>query len=303
MRLGKSGPEASEGERHLLFLSLLAGATGVGGHVVVTTAKRRWLDEHLERQWRRPPTVEESDRFVSDFVREEVLYREALALGLDRDDLVVRRRLVQKMEMLAIQEEPQVTESDLREFYAAHQADYIVPASATFRHVFFSSTARGAEAGSAAETALLRLRDGEAPESVGGDRPPMPREMTEWTWAMVAERFGSGFAPSVFEASTGEWAGPVRSVYGYHLLLVVRRVEARVPDFAELADRVATDLDTARRIGALDRIYARVRDSYVVDIEPAAEPMTAGHVHEPGHGHDHWYEHSDEHALKERARS
>ena len=75
----------------------LEGAAGTDRHIVVTAAKRQWLDEHLQRQWRRPPTAEESDRFVADFVREEVLYREAVALGLDRDDLVVRRRLVQKM--------------------------------------------------------------------------------------------------------------------------------------------------------------------------------------------------------------
>ena len=76
------------------------------------------------RQWRRPPTAAESDRSVADFVREEVLYREALALGLDRDDLVVRRRLVQKMEMLALRDGPGISESDLMDHYLAHRADY-----------------------------------------------------------------------------------------------------------------------------------------------------------------------------------
>ncbi|MFI5064367.1 MAG: hypothetical protein ACHP9Z_10365 [Streptosporangiales bacterium] len=91
----------------------LEGASGEEHHIVVTAAKRRWLDEHLQKQWRRPPTVAESDRSVADFIREEVLYREALALGLDRDDLVVRRRLVQKMEMLALCDAPRISESDL----------------------------------------------------------------------------------------------------------------------------------------------------------------------------------------------
>ncbi len=87
----------------------LEGAAGSGHHIVVTAGKRQWLDEHLARQWRRAPTPAESDRFVADFVREEVLYREALARGLDRNDLVVRRRLVQKMEMLALQDGPGVS--------------------------------------------------------------------------------------------------------------------------------------------------------------------------------------------------
>ena len=105
----------------------LEGASGAGRHIAVTAAKRRWLDEHLHRQWRRPPTAAESDRFVADFVREEVLYREALALGLDRDDLVVRRRLVHKMEMLALRDAPGVTEPDLIDYYLAHRADYTLP--------------------------------------------------------------------------------------------------------------------------------------------------------------------------------
>ena len=174
----------------------LKGASGAGRHIVVTAAKRRWLDEHLERQWRRPPTAAESDRFVADFVREEVLYREALTLGLDRDDLVVRRRLVQKMEMLA--------------------------------------------------------------------------------------RFGTDFAGAVFRAELGGWSGPVASAYGHHLVYVTRRAAAQVPDFAEVAGRIATDLDVARRAGALDRIYDQVRDAYQVEIEPdpADQPAHPPHLHD-----------------------
>jgi hypothetical protein len=122
------------------------GASGAGRHIVVTAAKRRWLDEHLERQWRRPPTAAESDRAAADFAREEVLYREALALGLDRDVLVVRRRLVQKMAMLALRDAPAISESDLMDHYVAHRADYALLKSVSFRHLFFSTAGRGAGA-------------------------------------------------------------------------------------------------------------------------------------------------------------
>jgi parvulin-like peptidyl-prolyl isomerase len=100
---------------------------------------------------------------------------------------------------------------------------------------------------------------------------------------MVAERFGVGFAASVFEVEPGRWSGPVASAYGYHLVLVSRRAAARVPDFAEVADRVATDLDMARRAGALDRLYASVRDAYQVEIQPAPAGMPA----HPSYLHDH----------------
>ena len=253
----------------------LEGAAGADRHIVVTAAKRQWLDEHLARQWRRPPTAAESDRSAADFVREEILYREALALGLDRDDLVVRRRLVQKMEMLALRDAPGISESDLMDHYLAHRADYALPESVSFRHVFFSAAARGADAHAAAGAALADVREGGASGVSGlGDPPPMPPEVSNWTRPMVAERFGMDFAVSVFEADPGGWSGPVASAYGWHLVYVTRHAPARVPDFAEVAARIATDLDAARRTGALDRIYAEVRDAYRVEVEarPARQP-------------------------------
>ncbi len=260
----------------------LEGASGADRHIVVTAAKRQWLDEHLARQWRRPPTAAESDQSVADFVREEVLYREALALGLDRDDLVVRRRLVQKMEMLALRDGPGVTESDLMDHYLAHRAEYAVGESASFRHVFFSVAARGAGAHAAAAAALAAVRDGGKDGASGlGDPPPMPAEVGDWTRSMVEARFGAAFAEALFETDLGGWSGPVASAYGYHLVFVTRRAPARVPDFAEVAGRIATNLDAARRAGALDRIYAKVRDSYQIEIDPslADSPAHASHPH------------------------
>ena len=261
----------------------LKGASGAGRHIVVTAAKRRWLDEHLERQWRRPPTAAESDRFVADFVREEVLYREALTLGLDRDDLVVRRRLVQKMEMLALRDGPGISESDLMDHYLAHRADYVLPESVSFRHVFFSVAIRGADARTAAGATLGQVRDHGVPGVSGlGDPPPMPPEVSDWTRPMVEARFGTDFAGAVFRAELGGWSGPVASAYGHHLVYVTRRAAAQVPDFAEVAGRIATDLDVARRAGALDRIYDQVRDAYQVEIEPdpADQPAHPPHLHD-----------------------
>ena len=128
------------------------------------------------------------------------------------------------------------------------------------------------------------VRDGGASGASGlGDPPPMPPEVSDWTRPMVADRFGTDFAAAVFEAEPGGWSGPVASAYGYHLVFVTRRAPARVPDFAEVAARIATDLDAARRAGALDRIYASVRDAYQVEIEPAPASTPA----HPSHLHDH----------------
>ena len=265
----------------------LEGAAGTGHHIVVTDAKRRWLDEHLERQWRRPPTAAESDRFLADFIREEILYREALALGLDHDDLVVRRRLVQKMEMLALRDAAAVSESDLMDHYLDHRAEYTLPESISFRQVFFSTAVRGAEARAAAVAALGDAREPGTPEAMRlGDPPPVPREVSDWTRCMVEARFGTDFATAVFGVEPGAWAGPVASAYGQHLVLVGRRSAARVPDLGEVADRVATELDTERRAGALDRLYGTVRDAYQVEIEPTAEDLPSDHIHSHPHSHD-----------------
>jgi parvulin-like peptidyl-prolyl isomerase len=112
---------------------------------------------------------------------------------------------------------------------------------------------------------------------------------------MVENRFGSDFAAAVFGAEPGAWSGPIASVYGYHLVLVGRRTAARIPDFGEVAERIATELDTQRRSGALDRIYASVRDAYAVEIEPAAaEPQS-----HPSHAHSH----DDRHSHESRTRA
>lgn len=274
----------------------LDGASGEGHHIVVTATKRHWLDEHLERQWRRPPTSAESDRFVADYVREEILYREALALGLDRNDLVVRRRLVQKMEMLALQGGDPIGDADLMDHYLAHRADFTVPAAISFRHVFFSAAVRGRAALADAHTTLTDVPTLDRSDGARlGDPAPVPADVTDWTRPMVEDRFGAGFAASVFECDTGTWSGPFASAYGVHLVFVSGRSAERIPDFAEVADRIATDMDTTRRSGALDRIYAGVRDGYEVDIEPAAP---AGATH-PTHGHAH----DDVHSHEERTRA
>jgi hypothetical protein len=132
------------------------------------------------------------------------------------------------MEMLALRDGPGVSESDVMDHYLAHRADYTLPESVSFRHVFFSAATHGADAHAAAEAALGGLRDGGAPRAGRlGDPPPTPPEVSDWTRPMVADRFGMDFAASVFAAEAGGWSGPVASAYGYHLVFVSGRAAAR----------------------------------------------------------------------------
>ena len=162
--------------------------------------------------------------------------------------------------------------------------------------MFFSAAVRGRAALSDARTALTDVPALDRSDGARvGDPAPVPADVTDWTRPMVEDRFGAGFAASVFECDTGTWSGPFASAYGVHLVFVSRRSAERTPDFAEVADRIATDMETTRRSGALDRIYAGVRDGYEVEIEPAAPAGASPAIH--GHSHD------DVHSHEERTRA
>jgi peptidyl-prolyl cis-trans isomerase C len=244
------------------------GAPGEGRQIVVTEAKCRWLADRWEMQWRRSPTAEELLSMVEDFVREEVLYREALALGLDRDDLIVRRRLVQKMETLALEGTAELGDTELMEYFLGHRGEYRLPETVSFADVFFSAAARGVEAPTAARAALDELSGAGRSDSVGlGDPSSTPSSVTAWTHRQVGDRFGAEFATAVFEVAPGAWAGPIMSAYGQHLVLVSAHDETRLPEFAEVSGRVAADLDAQRRTGALNHLYEQVRANYEVVVD------------------------------------
>jgi hypothetical protein len=253
------------------------GAPGRGHQIVVTAEKREWLAGRWEHQWRRPPTGEELDRLVEDFVREEVLYREALALGLDLDDLVVRRRLVQKMEVLAFADSAPIGDAAVTDYFLAHREDYRLPEMVSFAHVYFSAAARGGQAEEDARAARAELHHAGATDAARvGDLPVVASPVTAVTRRQVADRFGGEFADAVFALEPGSWDGPVASAYGQHLVLVTEHAGGRLPELAEVSGRVAADLDAERRAGAVGAMYARLRRGYEVTSEDG-----------PGHeGHD-----------------
>jgi peptidyl-prolyl cis-trans isomerase C len=250
------------------------GAPGRGHQIVVTAEKREWLAGRWEHQWRRPPTGEELGRLVEDFVREEVLYREALALGLDLADLVVRRRLVQKMEVLAFADSAPIGDAAVTDYFLAHRARYRLPETVSFAHVYFSAAARGSRAAEDARAARAGLRrlSGAADAAGVGDPPLAPSPVAAAARRQVADRFGAEFADAVFALTPGAWAGPVASAYGQHLVLVTAHAGGRLPELAEVSGRVAADMDAERRAGAVDALYARLRAQYEVVDDGGAGP-------------------------------
>lgn len=248
-------------------------------------------------QGRPAPSADEMRILADARVREEILYREALALGLDKDDAIVRRRLAQKMEFLFedVSKLRQPTPDELRSWFERNAAQFALPARVTFRHLYFSPDRRGAHARDDAARALAQVAGTsmDAPEAIAlgdpfmfqdyyGDRSPED----------VAKTFGPGFAREVFEMAPGRWSGPVESGYGSHLVWIDVATPGRVPAFDEVEPQVRTAWTEEQRDEIREKAFAAMRARYEVvlpadlslpilaTLRPAGIPPLAGVVPE-----------------------
>jgi hypothetical protein len=227
----------------------------------------------------REPTAEEMDALIEPTVRDEVMYREALALGLDVDDDEVRTRLIEKMNYLTqdLADPEPASEQVLRDFYAASPALFTIPSLVSFDQVFFSPGARGDRLEADAAAGLAALRAGRAAADVG-DRTPLRESYDDAPREQVAVLFGDALADALFDAAPGEWTGPFRSDFGLHVVRLRARSDARLPAYDEIAARVAEEYGAQRRREANEQAYREMRARYDVVIEqpaptsPAAAP-------------------------------
>ena len=253
-------------------------------HVIdIDERQLQWIRSLWSTQASRAPTAAELEALVEDYVREEVLYREALRLGLDQGDVIIRRRLAQKMTFLmddtAVVQAP--SEDDLRRYFESNLETYIEPERLTFFHVYFSVDQRGPSAEQDARAVLEQLRRLEAPRAGDavdterswrrlGDPFMLRREYADRTLTEIVELFGREYAEAIRSHPEGAWHGPDRSAYGFHLTRIVSRSPARQPQLDEVKARVAEDLTTARRQAANDRAYDEIRERYRVTIDESA---------------------------------
>jgi len=206
-------------------------------------------------------------------IRDEVLYREALALKLDADDDEVRRRLIDKMSYLTqdLADPAPSSEADLRKFYDDSPARFEVPELATFDQVFFSPSERGDALRADAEAGIVALRAGRAPAEVG-DRTPLRATYDGAPREQVAVLFGEVLAEAVFTLPPGDWVGPFQSDFGLHAVRLRGRSERRLPPYAEIRDQVAAEFAAQRRRQRNEAEYRRMRARYEIVIENPAAP-------------------------------
>jgi hypothetical protein len=226
----------------------------------------RQLDELTDR---------ERQLLIDEFIREEVLYREALAMGLEANDYIIRQRLVQKMEFLiedTVSQNIEPTDADLEQFYAEYSNDYLEPPVYTFTHVFFSREARGEDqARTAAEAAQRDLNESRAAFSDAvrfGDRPLFYQNYVERTEDFVLGHLGEEVVAGLREipASESEWIGPFPSAYGWHVILMTRKRDSRLPELSKIEDRVRNDYGLVAIDRAERAAVSEIIDKYEVDV-------------------------------------
>lgn len=254
------------------------GGAGPGStRIVVGSGQIESLAAGFARTWQRPATEAELKGLLDEWVREEIAVREAMAMGLDRDDTVIRRRLRQKLEFLvedfAAAAPP--TDEELRSWLAAHPETFRTETQVALRQVFLSRERRGAAAESDARALLARLvaAGPEAPIGELGDPSLLPQELGLARLGELERVFGAELARGIEALAPGAWSGPLASSYGLHLVLVRGRVEGGTPPLEAIRPAVERELLAARRRQQIARMYERLLERYTVVVERRpAEP-------------------------------
>lgn len=231
--------------------------------IVIDAERVAYLSDQFERAWQRPPTPAELDGLTESWLREEIFYREGLALGLDQGDPIVRRRIAQKMDFISegLAVAP-ADDAELEAYYAEHAARYRVDPVYSFRQVYFDPGRYDGEWAGAVAAARAALAADEGPAPVAGSL--LPAALTAAPASEVARLFGSVFADALAETPTGRWHGPLRSGYGVHLVLLEERVAGHLPPLAEVRDEVERDLMAERREDANQALYEGLRGRYTI---------------------------------------
>jgi peptidyl-prolyl cis-trans isomerase C len=235
--------------------------------IVVSIAEIERLSDNWSKKWNRPPTERELMGLVDSYIKEEVYYREALALGLDQNDTILRRRLMQKMEFLSndLAELNTPDESALNKYFLDNQEKYELPAQVSFTHIYFSLDKRGAKAFEDAKNVLSELNTLRASEK--GDSFMLQYDFIQETPFEVERLFGKGFAEELFTLRINTWQGPIESGYGLHLVRVSEKVDARMPELTFVIDKVRTDLMFERRQKMNKEIYEKFKERYEIVVE------------------------------------
>jgi hypothetical protein len=268
----------------LMFLwsAWQGGGGGAGSNrIVITPGVVDYLAAGFNRTWRRAPNEAELKGMIDEHVKEEIAAREALAMGLDRDDIVIKRRLRQKLEFLLVDDAAAAppTDADLKAWLDKHPETFRVEPQLAFRQVLLRPERRGASLEADASKLLARLRAAGAEVNTQdlGDASMLPAETPLEPAREVARGFGQDFADALMKLAPGQWSGPVESSFGLHLVFVRESTKGAAADLATVRPLVEREVVAERRKAEMQALYERLLAKYAVSIEmPKSPPAAAG---------------------------
>lgn len=237
--------------------------------ITLSVDELRQTNTVFESQWHRQPTAAEFQAMVEDKVREEVLYREALAMGLDKDDTIVKRRMAQKMQFLAedVAAAHEPTTAELKAWFDNNSNKFALPSRYSFRHLYFSPDKRGKNAQDDAGKALSKIA-GQPEDSKRAISLADPFMFQDYygdrTPEALAKEFGPQFAVAFEKVKPGSWQGPIESGYGWHLVFVDTVIPGRIPALEEIESDVKTAWLGEQKATAWQKAYAEMRAKYVL---------------------------------------
>ena len=256
----------------LLFNVMNGETVDKPNRIVVSQGQVELLAANFARTWERPPSDEEMQMLVDNYLQDEVYYREALALGLDEDDSVIRRRLRQKLgfilEDTAALFDPD--DAELTAYMDAHAEQFRVQPQVSFRQIYLSRDTRS-DIDTDASEMLARLRAGDDPQLLG-DRIMLEDAYTLASRDDIKRRFGEGFAHQLLTVTPGDWAGPLTSGFGGHLVLITEIKPGRMPELAEVKEAVKRDWLLARTEELKQNTYRKLLENYQVVMQEPVEP-------------------------------
>lgn len=235
--------------------------------IVIDQIRLNSIRSTFEKTWQRPATEDEMQNLIDAWVREEVLYREGMLIGFDRDDQIIRRRIAQKMSFIADGLAPAVPdETELGLWFVANRDDYKISPVLTFRQVYFDPSRHADQLDRVLDDARAALATGDE-SNLPGDATMLPESLELAPTTEIARLFGKDFAIALEDMEVGEWQGPVRSGYGLHYVQVEERIEGRAPTLDEVRPAVERDFLGQKSREINEAFYESLRERYTLRVE------------------------------------
>jgi hypothetical protein len=249
--------------------------------IVVSASRIANLGDGFMRTWRRRPTGQELEGLIEDYIRDEVFYREGRAAGLDRDDVIIRRRVRQKMEFLAEDMSvPESSDEQLVAYLASNPERFRAEDQITFHQVFLSAARRAntIENDSEQVASILARADASVDATALGDPFLLGEEFRGVSPNKVTSIFGEDFSKRIAAMETGRWQGPVPSGFGQHFVFISERVSGGLPSLDAVRPAVRREWANARRLEAEQKLYASLRGRYEIVVEASQAKAASAEV-------------------------